>query len=211
MILGINGKAMAGKDTFGKMLAESLHAQTGNVYTLMAFAKSLKEKVQKDFDLSWDQLWGEQKEVVDKRYMKPREVEWNDNGTIKEERLEPYWTSREILQEYGTFFRSIDSDFWVKELFKTIDDKEYENVIITDVRFPNEMEIVSERGGLNIAVLRDAAGSKINAEHISETALDNYSADIKIVNNSSLEDLRATADDTVKVIKAIYNKKTEEL
>lgn len=201
MILGISGKAMAGKDTFGGMLAESLYKKTGNVYTLMAFAKSLKEKVQKDFDLSWDQLWGDQKEIEDKRYKK-----WyHDRDGFK------HWTPREILQEYGTFFRSIDGDFWVKELFRTIDEKEYKNVIITDVRFPNEMEIVSERGGLNLVVLRDSAGSKINAEHISETALDNYSADIKIDNNGSLEALRKIADDTVKIVEAMYNKKTEEI
>ncbi len=202
-IIGLLGRAMSGKDTFGKMLAESLYEHTGNVYTLMAFANSLKEKVQKDFDLSWDQLWGDQKEVVDKRYKRLH--------SNRDDFKFVYWTPREILQEYGTFFRTIDGDFWVRELLKTIDGKEYENVIITDVRFPNETEIVSERGGLNIVVLRDVAGSKINAEHISETALNNYDADIKIDNNGSLEDLRVTADDAVKVITTIYNKKTEEL
>ncbi len=112
MILGISGHARAGKDTFGQMLAEELYKKTGNVFILMAFAKELKDKVQKDFDLSYEQLWGDQKETPDKRFLREEMVpEFAGSGdmgagigikcgTIREP-LNIYWTSREILQEYG--------------------------------------------------------------------------------------------------------------
>ena len=201
MICGILGRAMSGKNSFGEMLAESLYDSTGNVYILMAFAKNLKERVQKDFDLSYDQLWGDQKEVEDKRYKR-----WyQDRDDFK------YWTPREILQEYGVFFRTISSGFWVDSLFNLIEEKEYENVIITDVRFPNEIEGIVKRGGINIEILREVAGSKINAEHISENALGEYKdlVDFYINNNGTFDDLKDAANDAVMAISAM--KKTKEI
>ncbi len=215
MLCGLIGKAMSGKDLFGKMLAESLYEKTGNVYMLMAFAKNLKERVQKDFDLSYDQLWGDQKEVEDKRFLKEKIVPKFAGeqsmgagvditcGTIREP-LRVYWTPREILQEYGVFFRTISTGFWADSLFNLIEDKEYENVIITDVRFPNEMVGIIERGGINIEILREVAGSKINAEHISENALgDCDKPDFCIDNNGSLDELKNVANDTAMAISAM--------
>lgn len=204
MIVGISGKAMVGKDTFAVMLAEELQRKTGDIYVLMAFAKSLKDRAQKDFDLSWDQLWGDQKELVDNRYAKGRFVEYDDNNNPVPSTLEPYWTPREIMQAYGQFFRTIDYNFWVEELFRTIEDKEYENVIITDIRHINEANAVKERGGTHIRIYRDAGGSKINDQHISETALDGHKdVDFEIMNNGTLDDLRTTAAGTVAAISAL--------
>ena len=62
---------MSGKDTFAVMLAEELYNVLKSKFILMAFAKDLKDKVQQDFDLHYDQLWGDDKEVEDKRYTKP--------------------------------------------------------------------------------------------------------------------------------------------
>ena len=115
MIVGVSGKARSGKDTFAEMLAESLQTETGKAYVMMAYAHELKLRVQKDFDMSYEQLWGDEKEIPDKRYPKP-----DGDG---------FWTPREILQAYGQFFRTIDYDFWVKHLFRVIEDKEYKNVL----------------------------------------------------------------------------------
>lgn len=64
----------------------------------------------------------------------------------------------------------------------------YPNWIITDVRFPNELQAVKDRGGIIIRVNRQGAMS--HDLHASETALDDYkNFDAVIENNSDLDHL----------------------
>jgi len=187
MIIGISGKARSGKDTFAKMLAEELQRKEGQAYVLMAYAHELKLRVQKDFDMSYEQLWGDEKEIPDKRYPKP-----DGDG---------FWTPREILQAYGQFFRTIDYDFWVKYLFRVIEEKEYKDVIITDVRHINEVDAVINNGGYHTRVEREDKDGVHNEQHISETALDNgHRVDFKVSNNGTLDDLRDRAKDVVRFL-----------
>jgi hypothetical protein len=207
MILGISGKARSGKDTFAGMLAKELQKQTGKAYVLMAYAHELKVRVQRDFDLSYEQLWGNEKETYDSRYPKSRGplpfcAGNRDDGKgleVLEERQ--HWTSREILQNYGQFFRTIDNDFWVKELFNTIGYKGYKNVIITDLRHINEVDPVVDGGGYHIRVERENKDGVHNEQHISETALDGgHRVDFTVKNYGTLEDLKNTAKTAVKFL-----------
>jgi len=192
-LVAINGRARSGKDTFAVMLAEELYNILRSKFVLMAFAKDLKDKVQQDFDLHYDQLWGDDKEIEDKRYIKPR---------IENEDVQ-YWTAREILQEYGQFFRTIDYDFWVKSLFRTIDYKEYKNIIITDVRHRNEADAVIKRDGFLIRIVRNVDNNIHGKNHVSETALDGYeNIDFDLTNNGTIDDLRVVAKDTAKLLVA---------
>lgn len=194
MIFGICGKAFSGKDTFAKILAEELNKIQYPPYVLMAYAGELKLRVQKDFDLSYDQLWGNQKEINDLRYPKRGQGFSSNPGD--------YWTPREIMQAYGEFYRSIDYDFWVKNLFRIIEDKEYKNVIITDCRHLNEVEAVKEHGGLLIKIIRENKDTPHGATHISETALDNFNKyDFTIVNNFGLDDLKVSTQELVHFLK----------
>lgn len=188
MIIGISGKARSGKDTFATMLAESLYERVHSPYVMMAYAHELKKAVQAHFDLSYAQLWGDKKEVEDKRYPKG----------------DSFWTGREMLQEYGQFFRTIDNNFWVRKLFDIIDEKEYENVIITDVRHINEVDAIVNRGGYHVKVVRGDKPVVHNDQHISETALDkDYKVDALVLNNGTLEELKEKASDVVKAIMSI--------
>lgn len=77
-------------------------------------------------------------------------------------------------------------------------EKEYPNWIITDLRFPNEMEAVKEREGITIRVVRPHG--YINPHtgvykemplsyHSSETALDDAEFDYEILNDGTIADL----------------------
>jgi hypothetical protein len=70
---------------------------------------------------------------------------------------------------------------------------EYPNWIITDMRFPNEMESVVERNGITICVIRDYAlrGNPEDPKNIhpSETSLDDAKFDYEIINDGTIEDL----------------------
>jgi len=190
MIIGVSGKARSGKDTFAEMLARELQTQTGQSYVLMAYAHELKLKVQKDFDLSYEQLWGDNKEIEDNRYRKHTRKDGYS-----------YWTPREIMQNYGQFFRTINYDFWVDHLFNVIEEKEYKNVIITDGRHINEVNAVVDRGGFHVRVEREEDEATHNKQHISETALDDgHRIDFTVQNYGTLEELKETARTVVRFL-----------
>lgn len=190
MIVSVLGKARSGKNTFAEILAEELFDITKRKFIFMAFAHELKLRVQTEFDLSYEQLWGNQKEAPDHRYQK------NNSNNI-------FWAPREILQEYGELYRKIDYDFWVKSLLRLIDEKEYKNVIITDVRYPNEADAITKRKGFIIKVTSERDGKEQihGQDHISETALDNYdNIDFHVTNDGTIQDLRITAKQVAKFI-----------
>jgi hypothetical protein len=187
IIVGISGKARVGKDTLGDYLAYRIDDITdGNVIcNRVAYADYLKKRIMADFDLSYEQLYGDLKEIPDGRYFK-------EDGS--------YWTPREIMQHYGQFFRTIDYNFWVKKLFENMG--MYDNIIISDLRHKNEVDAVKERGGYHIRVVRNIDNKIHGKDHISETALsDDYKVDF-LVNNGSdtIEDLYNKADIIIEEI-----------
>lgn len=72
------------------------------------------------------------------------------------------------------------------------------NWIITDMRFPNEMEAVIKRKGITIKVNRPGIDL---LNHPSETSLDTAEFDYTIVNDSTIEDL------VIKVRKILVKEK----
>ena len=113
---------------------------------------------------------------------------------------------RTLLQKFGTEVgRQIHSDFWVNALFadyklidhRTMQDPDDSNItypswIITDLRFPNELKAIEDRGGITIRVNRfDDSDMQANNrnQHPSETALDNATFDYTIENNGTIADL----------------------
>jgi CO dehydrogenase nickel-insertion accessory protein CooC1 len=207
MFIGITGKARSGKDTFAELLANALFNKNGQRFVLMAYAHELKLRVQREFDLSYEQLWGDEKESLDRRYRRPTKPysHHSEDGELPNS----CWTAREILQAYGQFYRTIDYNFWVKALFNIIEDKEYENVIITDVRHPNEADPIVERGGIIIKVTRDSKDKIHGAQHISETAMDDYSPiGFHVINDFGLEELKvATTEVADFILKQNYGGK----
>jgi len=69
----------------------------------------------------------------------------------------------------------------------------YPQWIVTDTRFPNELEAIKSRNGLTIRVKRDfespTVEDGIKPLHESETALDNSTFDYEIDNSGTLEEL----------------------
>jgi hypothetical protein len=77
----------------------------------------------------------------------------------------------------------------------------YPNWIITDMRFPNEMEAVVKRNGITIRVVRACSecgktghhkmscSKQYTKEHSSETALDDAKFDYEIINDAGIPEL----------------------
>lgn len=57
---------------------------------------------------------------------------------------------RRSLQLIGDGFRTIKDDVWIEALFRRSSDK----VVVSDVRYRNELATIKSRGGLNLLVYR---------------------------------------------------------
>lgn len=118
---------------------------------------------------------------------------------------------REALQVLGQAFRQIKPDVWIDHLFNDVEfsyiSKYNRNMIITDVRQPNEAKRLQEEGFHIIKVVsdKDIRLQRINQngdnfdnsmlDHETETAVHQCTYDYLIRNNGSLEDLSNRVDE----------------
>jgi hypothetical protein len=212
-ILGINGKIGSGKDTVGQII-QYLTDELNKVNP-----KEFTEWVDGGFHASdWKikKFAGKLKLIAS--ILTGATLEQLEDQDFKKQEMGPEWgiTYRELLQKVGTeaMRNVIHENVWVNALFadynatgynytgcenKVIQGEwEYPNWIITDMRFPNEMEAVKAKGGITIRVNRPystTGGNGIPATfsqtqfHPSETALDNHEFDYVIDNNGTISDL----------------------
>lgn len=157
MIIGFAGKKGSGKDFAGQYLIKKYD------YRKYAFADNLKKGIQEIFFLEDDQLWGESKEIDDKFWgVSPRKLMQTIGTEIFRDSLHKYFKCN---WEEG--------NFWVK-CFQKWYLKNEGNVVITDVRFPEEVFMIQRMGGIIIYIERDGL---IYDDHSSE----NF--DIKNISN----------------------------
>lgn len=186
-LIGIHGHAGVGKDTIGDYLCTRYEKTYSE-----AFASPLKEACSEAFGMSLG----------------------NFNDPELKDTIDPYWklTPRKILQFLGTeVFRSQiskfveipEGDFWlhrmhgrlIGELVRDHRDGIYEDedtVIITDVRFQNEYEYITQNGGWIIHLLRPGHEGKVGiAGHTSESGVEITAPEVTylIDNRGTLEEL----------------------
>lgn len=113
------------------------------------------------------------------------------------------WTPdyRWLLQTIGTdaLRNVVHENIWVNALMAdyikyiwdpAVNDFVLPNWIITDMRFPNELEAVEKRDGITIRVNRDNGTRAIDLNpHPSETSLDSHKFDYTIENDSDISAL----------------------
>lgn len=178
ILIGLCGGKGEGKDTFAKYLIEHYG------FIRVAYGDALYEEVAEAYGTTVEAL----NERATKETPQPQlalrcckdpafvrvmlELRPNDIDVQAYLQLprSPRWT----LQYWGTEYRRAQNDrYWldiVERKLETIS-----RAVVTDVRYPNELELVLQRGGLARrvelfpAVVRDEA-----AGHLSERALDGY-------------------------------------
>lgn len=113
---------------------------------------------------------------------------------------------RDLLNTLGTDIirNKINPNFHINRLIQDIKVLSYfyDTFIVSDVRFPNEIEKVknSYDNVLTIRIKRDSNELNDNQKNnITETALDSFDDfDIEIDNNGTLEELESKAIDVIK-------------
>lgn len=189
-IIGVSGRKRAGKNVVGAMINNQL-AAIGKDYQQKAFADKLKDiaAIMTGVPRSGWETEEDKAEFLD--------PVWN---FVDESGAKQRMTRRMFLQKLGSDAcnAKLHPMTWINCLFSEA--MEDSNWIITDVRFPQEVDAVKNRGGIVIRVQRpekDDHGDK----HISEIALDNYDGyDYVIVNDGSLLDLEDKVTEMVSDI-----------
>jgi hypothetical protein len=179
MIIGICGFQSAGKDTLGDYLVNKLF------FVKLSFASLLKDIISILF--SWDREKLEGLTPENRQWRETIDEWWATKLNI------PNLTPRYVMQFFGTeLFRTHwHKDFWIIALERKITE-EYkgQNIVITDCRFPNEIELIKKYNGMLIRIDRDLPRENTNSNrHESETAWINSEFDHVILNNGTKEDL----------------------
>lgn len=121
---------------------------------------------------------------------------------------------RALLQGVGQAMRAFDPDAWVNATMREIADytlsemltRSIPNVVVTDLRQPNEYERLRSEGFVIIRVKADDgtrylrminegdAFTAADLEHETERHIDTFAVDYEIENNGSLAELHAKVD-----------------
>jgi hypothetical protein len=183
-IIGISGKAGAGKDTCANILAKH-YITKGLASQVLYFADPLKQALMSDFGLTYQQTYGTQEEKNSLTHYKwsdmPGVVIMDKDGNnpicpvnypeIKVLREDGYMTARELMEYYGTnIMRRIKNNYWADKASNQITANTKDIALIPDTRFINEVEAIKKLGGIVIRLTR----GDYNNKHTSNTALDNY-------------------------------------
>ena len=208
MIIGVCGFIGSGKDTIADYLV-NFHE-----FRRDSFAATLKDAVAAVF--GWD------RDLLEGRTKSARE--WR-------EQVDPWWaerlnmpnlTPRWVLQYWGTEVcrRGFHDDIWIASLENKLRNNR-DNTVISDCRFPNEIQAIQNQGGIIVWVKRGELpawylqavqanlGDPLAREvlhrqniHVSETAWVGTRFDYELDNNGTIEELYATVKNLVVSVPA---------
>lgn len=207
-LIAFSGKAQAGKTT------SALHCIETFGGTKIALGDAVKEEV-RDFIISCGvacddcNLWGS---AADRAELLILNVsQWSRSDYRPRRILTKYieWASptqvqisyRQLLQVWGTEYRRAQrEDYWCevgKQKILSTDGK----VFIDDIRFPDEVEMIKNMGGIVIRIERPGDARIATPDHPSETSLDGYKGfDAHIINAGDVTDLQENVERLLRLV-----------
>lgn len=209
MIVGISGFINSGKNTVASILTEKYNFRQDS------FAASLKDACAMMFDWPRHMVEGDTKES---REWREQVDQWwaNKLGIVD-------FSPRLALQLMGTdvIRNHFNEGMWFLTLENRIRKNPDQHVVISDVRFPNEIKFIQDQGGIMIRVNRgslpvwyetavlanngntlakSAMSSMYSDAHFSEWAWVGSKFDHEINNDTTLDDLHNQVNSIVSTI-----------
>lgn len=176
-IIGLSGWARSGKDTVADYLVEH------HGFVKLSLATPMREALYR---------------------LNPQIVDWgNMHWSVRQavdlmgwERMKVCFpTLRGLMQRMGTEVgrEMFGEDFWVDLVIKEAN--KYDKVVIADCRYLNEAEAVRSAGGQVWRISRDSVEAA--NDHDSEHGLDDYDFDLKLENNTTIEELHKFVEELI--------------
>lgn len=170
-IIGMGHISRVGKDTLADMLKKLMEAD-GKHVQILPFAKGVKEVTRLFYPLVPDN------DAIAK------------DPSLRRKVIKEYGKTPVELWVIGNKLREFDQDIWVR-LWKHNVCKGVDYVLVPDVRYANEAQMIKDMGGLVIKVYRDGCLPICPAD---EQLIGNYSwYNHYIENTGSLEELETKA------------------
>lgn len=131
---------------------------------IYSFADPLKQDICMNmFGLSYEQCYG-----TDEQKNEPTNMIYDNK----------YLSGRDIMQLVGTdFFRAVKPNIWPEATIRKILKDRPNIALVTDCRFPNEVDVIKDNNGIVIRLTRTLPKIDGEIEHKSETALDESNYD----------------------------------
>lgn len=182
LIIGISGKIEVGKSTTARILYKNERF----LDSWRDFGDEVKRECSQVFN--YPLIWNYSPEGKDKIVMHPE----LPNGSM---------TVRGVLQWWGTDVRRLqDPYYWIRAMERWIYANQPSSLVIADVRFREEAQMIRAMGGWLFRILPYHGWiSGESPGHKSETDLDSY-GDWDKVFAPEYGDLKAVAEEIVKVV-----------
>jgi hypothetical protein len=203
MIIGLCGFQSSGKDTVADYLINTHN------FIRLSFASTIKDIIAIMFNWPRDKLEGLTKE--DRLWREQIDPWWSEKLEISD--LSP----RYIMRYIGTdlFRKHFHTDIWVKIIENKINNylhkNDKQNIIISDCRFENEINMIIMLGGKIIQVHREPPSwfykyrdgeypEEIKSIHKSELEWIRCYKDYDIENDGTIEQLYQNVSEIIKYI-----------
>lgn len=185
-IIGLSGWAGSGKDTAAEALIADGFTRVSFADKMRAAALALDPIIEVD---AWPEYDFEELYIVKETIRLSDLV--NLSGWTK---AKEFPEVRRTLQRFGTEVGRdlFGRDFWVNIALDTAPEGD---IVVTDVRYTNEADAITNRGGTLIRIERP--GVVAANVHPSETSLDDYPFPHTVYNNGTVQRLHETMHSVV--------------
>lgn len=189
LLIGITGRAGAGKSTVARMLSADY------AFTELALAEPILDMLCALFATAGiDGAWAVER-------------------SLKEQPTQLGYSYRHLAQTLGTEWgRHLHPDFWLRVLALRLQSAELatENIVVSDIRFPNEADFITARGGVIVRVLRrpleETPGStprfSPTRPHASESHTDHLPVTTELLNFGSQATLADQVNRLITTLRA---------
>lgn len=179
LLIGLTGRANSGKSTVAAYLDMAFGCEQ------IAFADPIVDMIGALFHAAG----------IDGAWMVERD--------LKEQPTALGFSYRHLAQTLGTDWGRLKlaPDFWLRVARHKLDSPELHgtNVVISDVRFPNEAELITQRGGVVVRVVRDMSYQV--RRHVSEAHTDELPVTTELLNLGSKATLFDQVDRMVDTLR----------